>query len=190
MHILLDHISAWMISGCVILMVVSTQFNAQRSSVEQSIAYGAKAQILQMADMMEQELLLIGEGTDDTIETVTENDAGETVEFTFHREDDGGSDIEVSYQLVETESIEIDDEETQLYRLDRYEGGVIDGGGSSTMSHFRITMLDASGTETASVASARLLRLAAVNAYAHGDTEDMFLYESYWGLTIRPMNLE
>ena len=179
-----------MISGSVLLLVLSTQFNAQRAAIEQSISYAAKAQMLQMADMIEQELLLIGDGTDDTIGTVTTNAAGETTEFSFYREDDSGTPMEVSYQLVETESVEINDETTQLYRMDRYEDGDLVGGGSSTLSHFRITMLDGAGSVTASVSSARLLRVSVANAFAHGEAQDMFMFESYWGITVRPMNLE
>jgi hypothetical protein len=77
-----------------------------------------------------------------------------------------------------------------LYRLDRTENGLAAGGGSSTLSQFQITMLNAAGNPTAGVAAARLLRVRAVNVYPFGNSDDMDLFRSYWGITVRPPNLE
>ena len=189
MQFILDHISAILISTAVVLLVLSTQFNAQRAGVEQTIAYASKKQTLEMADYIEDELLLIGDGTTDLIVSVETNDEGETTLFSFWRDDDDGTDMLVSYTLTETSTVEIDDETIQMYRMDRFEDGVASGGGSSTIEHFRITMLDENGSVTGSTTDARLLRVAIINVYPYGDSDDTYMFRNYWGITLRPMNL-
>lgn len=190
MQFLLDHIASILVSGAVLLLVIATNLGAQRAAVEETVAYAAKVQTLNLADYLEDDLLLIGDGTSDTIEDVMTNGDGQTTEFSFWREDDMGVDMLVSYTLTETDSVEIDDEWIQMYRLDRTENGVAAGGGSSTLSQFQITMLNAAGNPTAGVAAARLLRVRAVNVYPYGDPDDMDMFRSYWGITVRPPNLD
>lgn len=190
MQLLLDHISSVMIASAVILVVLTTQFQAQRSAIEQTVAYASKKITLDLATTLEQELGLIGDGTDDTITTATTNAAGETTSFVFWRENEAGADTEYEYRLTETEEINIAGETVQLYRMDRLEGGVIAGGGGSRIRHFRITMLNPAGNVTTDVASARLLRVVVVNAFPFGMGEDAYLFESHWGMTINPMNLD
>ena len=190
MQLLLDHISSVMIASAVILIVLTTQFQAQRSATEQTVAYASKKITLDLATTLEQELGLIGDGTDDTITAATTNAAGETTSFVFWRENEAGIDTEYEYRLTETEEIIIVGETVQLYRLDRLEDGVVAGGGGSRIRHFRITMLNPAGNVTTDVASARLLRVVVVNAFPFGMGEDAYLFESHWGMTINPMNLD
>lgn len=112
---MLDHISSVLIAGAVLLLVLNTQFNSQRSAAEQTIAYASKMQTLDMADYMEDEIILIGDGTSNTITELTNNLAGETTTFTFWRDDASGTDMMVSYTLTETDSVEIKNEWVQLY---------------------------------------------------------------------------
>jgi hypothetical protein len=190
MQLLFDNIASVLVASTVLLVVVATNLNAQRSAVESSVAYAAKTQTLSMASYMESDLLLIGNGTLDTIETITSNGAGQTTQFSFRRIDDAGADMLVSYNLTPTTTVDIDGQSVQLYRLDRTEDGQPAGGGSSTLSHFEITMLDINGDPTASVAAARLLRVRAVNVYPFGDPDKMNMFQSHWGITVRPPNLE
>jgi len=190
MQLLFDNIASVLVASTVLLVVVATNLNAQRSAVESSVAYAAKTQTLSMADYLESELLLVGNGTADTIQTIASNEADQTTQFSFWRMDNTGSPMLVSYLLTQTTSIEIDGETVQLYRLDRTEGGQPAGGGSSTLSHFEITMLAADGTTTADVATARLLRVRAVNVYPFGDPDNMNMFRSHWGITVRPPSLE
>lgn len=190
MQFLLDHIASILVSSAVLLLVIATNLGAQRAAVEETVAYAAKTQTLNLADFLEDDLLLIGDGTTDTIEDVTTNDDDQTTEFSFWRENEMGVDMLVSYTLTETETVEIDGDSIQLYRLDRTENGVAAGGGSSTLAQFQITMLNAAGNPTAGIAAARLLRIRAVNVYPFGDADDMNLFRSYWGITVRPPNLD
>lgn len=190
MQLLLDHISSVMIASAVILIVMTTQFQAQRSAIEQTVAYASKKVTLELASVLEQELTLIGDGTDNTIESVTTNDAGETASFVFWRENEADEDTRYEYRLTELEVISISGTDVQLYRLDRFEDDVLAGGGGSRIRHFKITMLDDNGAVTANIESARLLRIVVVNAFPFGDGSDAYLFESHWGMTVNPMNLD
>lgn len=190
MQFLLDHIASILVSGAVLLLVIATNLSASRAAIEETVAYAAKVQTLTVADYIEDDLLLIGDGTTDTIEDVETNAEGQTTLFSFWREDESGTDMLVAYTLTETDTIEIDGDEIQLYRLDRTENGVAAGGGSSTLESFQITMLNAAGNPAAGVAAARLLRVRAINVYPFGDPDDMDMFRSYWGITVRPPNLD
>ena len=186
MQLLLDNIASVLVASTVLLVVVATTLNAQRSAVEASIAYAAKKQTLTTADFLETELLLIGNGTGDTIETISVNDDSLTTEFSFTRQDN----VPVSYTLTLSTSKVIDGQTVELYQLNRSENGVAAGSGSSTLSDFTITMLGPDGSLAASAADARLLRVRAVNVYPYGDPDNMNMFRSYWGITVRPPNLE
>ena len=191
MQFILDNIASVMVSGAVLLLVVATNLTAQRAAMEETVSYAAKMQTLSLADYLEDELLLIGDGTDETIVDLQTNSEGQTTLFSFWREDeDTATDILVAYTLTETDSVEIDQEWVQLYQLNRTENGTPAGGGSSTLETFTITMLNANGNVTTGVAAARLLRVRAVNVYPFGDSDDMNMFRSFWGVTVRPPNLE
>lgn len=191
MQFLLDNIASVMVSGAVLLLVVATNLTAQRAAMEETVSYAAKMQTLSLADYLEDELLLIGDGTANTIVDLQTNSEGQTTLFSFWREDeDTATDILVAYTLTETDSVEIDQEWVQLYQLNRSENGTPAGGGSSTLETFTITMLNANGNVTTGVSAARLLRVRAVNVYPFGEAEDMNMFRSYWGITVRPPNLD
>jgi len=190
MQFLLDHISSILVSGAVLLLVISTALDAQRAAVEETISYAAKVATLNMADYMEDDLLLIGDGTTDTIVDVEQNADGQTTLFSFWRDDENDVDMLVSYTLTERDSVYVDEEWIQLYQINRFEDANAAGGGSSTLSQFTIEMLNSGGNVTASVAAARLIRIRAVNVYPFGDLDDMDMFRNFWGITIRPPGLE
>lgn len=128
MQFLLDHIASILVSGAVLLLVISTSLNAQRASIEETVAYAAKVQTLSMADFLEDDLLLIGDGTDETIQEIDENSDDQTILFSFWRQDESGTDMLVSYTLTEQDSVKIGDDWVQLYQLNRFENGVAAGG--------------------------------------------------------------
>jgi hypothetical protein len=138
--------------------------------------------------MLEDEFRLIGEDSTEKIDSIAVNAAGETSHFGFWR-DDGGGDMLVEYDLVETDSVLIDGEQVQMYRLDRFEDGTQVGGGPSTIRTFRVTLLTESGA-AATPATARLIRIALVVVYPFGESEDAYLYQTHWGTTVQPVNLE
>lgn len=185
-----DYITSIMVGSAVLLVVVTTQFNAQRSAVEETINYASQRAILEFAEYLEDDLILIGDGTDDAIEDVDTNDDDQTTLFSFWREDESGTEILVSYTLTETDVVDVEGEKTQLYRLDRFEDKVAAGGGSSTLETFQIEMLNSSGSVTTDPDNARLIRVRAVNLYPYGDPSDLNHFRNYWGITVRPPALD
>jgi len=189
MQLMFDHISAILVAGAVTILLISTSLRAQQAAVEETIAYAAKAQTLNLADFLEDDLLMIGDGTTDTIEDVETNADGQTTLFSFWKDDEFGVDMLVAYTLTEQDSIYIAKKWVQLYQLNRFENGDPAGGGSSTLEAFQITMLNVGGNATASVSAARLVRVRVVTVYPFGDPDKMSLFRNYWGITIRPPNL-
>lgn len=190
MQLILDNIASILIGGIVIIMVLNTQIDAQQAAAEQSTAYAARKATLSTADMLEDEFRLIGDGTASTIDSIATNAAGETAHFGFWR-DDGSGDMLVEYRLVETDSVYLANEDkfVQLYRLDRFEDGTQLGGGPSTIRTFRVTLMTESGAN-ATPATTRLVKVALVVTYPFGRSEDAYLYQTHWGTTVAPVNLE
>lgn len=190
MQFLLDNIAALLVFVTVAFTVAATQLRASSDTAEQTISYASKKQTLELADMLEKELALIGDGTapNKQIDSVTNNSDGETTSFVFWW-NDGSGDLEIEYKLVVVDSVSVRGETIARYRMDRYVNGVIDGGSTSTLRHFRIDPLNASGN-IVTPSAARLVRVRVVNTYPMGNLDDMFLGQTHWGITIHPMNLD
>ena len=187
MQFIIDHIAALLVYSVIAMSVATLQMRSTQSTTEATIAYMSKKQTLEFADLLEQELKLIGTDTADTITNVSTNSDGQTTNFTFWW-NDGSDDLEVEYRLETTEIVEMDGEKVQLYRMDRYVNGALAGGGPSTIRDFRIEPLDANGTPT-TAASAVMVRAQVVNTYPAGTLDDMYLGRTFWGMTLTPMNL-
>ena len=187
MQFILDNISALVVYIAIAFTVVIIQVRSTQSTSEMTIAYISKKQTLEFTDLLEQELKLIGTGTAQKITNVTTNGDGQTTDFTFWW-NDGATDFEVQYQLVTVDTVTVNGDPVARYRMDRYVNGVRDGGGPSTLKHFRIEPLDASGNVT-TAASAVMVRAQVVNTYPMGDLDNMYLGRTFWGMTLLPTNL-
>jgi len=152
-----------------------------------TIAYISKKQTLEFADILEQELKLIGTGTAQKITNVATNADGQTTDFTFWW-NDGVSDLEIQYQLVATDTITVKGQAVPRYRMNRFENGAPAGGGPSTLRDFRIQPLDAGGNVT-NAASAVMIRAQVINIYPMGDMDDLYVGRTFWGMTLLPPNL-
>jgi cytochrome c-type biogenesis protein CcmE len=187
MQFILDHIAAIVIYVTIALSIITLQLRTMASTTEATIAYMSKKQTLEFADLLEQEIKLIGTGTAQKITNVSTNADGQTTNFTFWW-NDGASDLEVEYRLIATDTVTVDGEVIPRYRMDRYVNGALNGGGPSTLRDFRVEPLDASGNVTGA-ASAIMVRAQVVNTYPLGDLEDMYIGRTFWGMTLLPMNL-
>ncbi len=190
MQLILDNISAIMIGSAVILIVLSTQFQAQRSAVEQTIAYASKQSTLQTGVSIEEDLAALGNGTADTVTDVQTNADGLTTVFEFWKQDAGGADMEVTYRLSAGNKVVVRGDSVQLYTLDRFENDVWAGGGGERVRFFALDMLDSDGNVTLSAGSARLVRATLVNVYPFGEDNGSSVFQSHWGITIRPIGLQ
>lgn len=187
MQFILDNLTALLVYGAIALAVTSLQLRSMQSTTEMTIAYMSKKQTLELADMIEQEIKLIGTGTAQKITNVTTNAAGQTTNFTFWW-NDGVTDFEVEYRLIPTDTVTVDEVQIPRYRMDRFVNGTYQGGSASTLRDFRIEPLDASGNVTGA-ATAVMVRAQVVNTYPTGDLENMYIGRTFWGMTLLPMNL-
>lgn len=187
MQLILDNLAATIIFTAVALAVATTQLYSSRSSVESTVSYMAKKQTLDLASVLEQELKMIGEGTANDIDLIQTNADGQTTRFVFWR-NDGVNDLKIEYRLVATDTVEINDTDVPRYRMDRYVNDIQDGGSSPTLRDFRIEALDEAGN-VVGAASAVLVRASILDTYPIGELDDMYLGQTYWGITLRPENL-
>ncbi len=190
MQLILDNISAIMIASAVLLIVLSTQFQAQRAAVEQTVAYASKQSTLQLGLTLEDDLAALGNGTANTITSVETNADGLTTVFEFWKQDALGADIEVTYRLTTGNEVVVRGDSVQLYTLDRFEDDVWAGGGGDRIRFFALDMLDTNGNFTLSAASARLVRATLVNVHPFGEDNGSSVFQSHWGITIRPIGLQ
>ncbi len=178
-----------MVFVTVAFSVAVTQIRATEETVEQTIAYASKKQTLELADMLEQELALIGQGmpSNKQITDVDTNSQGETTKFEFWR-NDGMDDLKIEYRLVFVDSVTVEDATFATYRMDRYVNDVLEGGSQSTLRNFRLDPLNASGN-IVNPNAAKLVRATVVNIYPLGDLDNMHVGQTHWGITIQPMSL-
>jgi len=187
MQLILDNVAALVVYTTVAVAIATLQLSTVQSTTEMSIAYMSKKQTLEFADMLEQELKLIGTGTAQKITNVTTNSDGQTTDFRFWW-NDGSTDFEVQYQLVPVDSVTIDGALIPIYRMDRYVNGAKEGGSTPTLRDFVITPLDDAGNAT-TAGGAVMIRAQLVNTYPTGDLEEMYMGRTFWGMTLLPMNL-
>ncbi len=187
MQFVLDNIAAVLIFGSVALVVLSTQISSTQTTVETTISYASKNQTLALGATLEEELKLIGQGTTDKIEQITQNGDGQTTKFVFWR-NNGIQDLQIEYRLVATDTILVAGDEVPRYRMDRYENSVYSGGSVPTLRDFVIETLDSSGNAVA-FGSAVLVRARIRDTYPMGNPDDMHIGSSFWGMTLRPENL-
>jgi len=171
-------------------MVAVTQSRATNDSIEQTISYASKKQLLDLGTTLEDEIKLIGEGmpSNQHITAFTTNSDGQTTSFKFWR-NDGVDDLEVEYKLVFVDSVTTTTETFATYRMDRYENGVIAGSSPSSLRDFKVEPLNAAGNVTVP-ASARLVRVAIINSYPLGDLDNMYIGQTHYGITLHPSNLD
>ncbi|MFT4603962.1 MAG: hypothetical protein ACI9W4_000680 [Rhodothermales bacterium] len=189
MNVLLDNMSATIVFATLAFVLSLTQFNMQRDTANVTIAYMAKRHLLSFAELIEDEFEMIGEGVSgDKIESLTTDSNGKTTSFVFNREV-SSVETEVEYRLVPIDTVQAMGRDVPIYRVDRYEGGTKDGGGTGMLSDFRVELLTTTGA-VATPATAKLVRIRMSVAHNIGKMDDSRVNVSYWGVTLRPASLD
>ena len=189
MTVLLDNLSSIIVFSTVALVLAVTQFRMQADTVEATVAYMAKKQLLSFAEVIEDEFELMGEGVSgDKIESITSDGYGRTSSFVFNREIDG-AETEVEYQLVAVDTVDVSGRDVEVFRVDRLEDGSPAGGGPGLISDFRVELLTSTGS-AATTSTARVVRISMSVLHAVGDVGRHKVNTSYWGMTLRPASLD
>ena len=195
-----DNITATLVAGVILLMLIGMQTRAREANIEQTALLTAKGQALELGDWLQQELGNAGSGVpineafieDYVIEAATEN----TKRFSFRRklQEADPTPTLITYELIDGEKAVVDGDTLQLYQLQRCEGTTTCLSGSSslkgqsppTLTYFRIDLLDENGGAwTAGTSNAFYLRVRfAVTSSM--STRGNHMREAHWG-TVLPL---
>jgi len=206
MHVLLDHLSAIIIGAAVLFILPATQIHAQRANIEQTSSYATKTKALSFGEWIEDDILSLGENfgrnrfrflppVSDTL--------GNTTRFTFFSDSvnvSTGDTLRMitRYQLENVGLVERGDITTPVFQLNRdlaetpVTNGTApppstwtsDGRSLSTLSSFKISMLDRDGRVTTDVETGDFIRIA-FNLVPQFPVEPEYLRELYWTTTLK-----
>jgi hypothetical protein len=171
MQLLLDNLSAIIVSGVLILSLQVTQIRSQHASIEQVVSHSVKAKTLIFGQWVEDDVLSLGANYGTNMyrfeEPVLDPVSGNTRSWTFYSDSTraDGTRLRVlkRYRLEDTKTATFSDSTFQLYELHRdslvvdvnadgtlasyAEGDWVNSAQSiSTLSFFEIDLLDRMGT--------------------------------------------
>lgn len=161
-----DNLIATVVGTTVLLILMSIQMRATRTSVAQSGRSMALKQTETLATWLEQDLEAMGRNLDDseTVFTVSERTSNENsptgstlIEeeaLTFNYRD-GGGDTTIKYAVVEADEQTVSGETRRLYELIRSPNG----GSSATLGYFDIRFIDENAQTTTNEDEIRGIRV-------------------------------
>lgn len=189
MNVLLDNLTATIVAMSVLAMLVAMQYRAQEASVERTIAYSAKKQTIEFGKWIQDDIANVGAGVSFgtvSVQELTTNSSGNTNLFRFRRKMNASDTdpVDVTYQLVESDTINVDGSVVYLYELRRRVDGTLEGTSPPTVTRFRIEMLNENGSLTAAPSEARQVRIRFSTAMPFSEDRHSFLREAHWGTTV------
>lgn len=149
MPFLYDNLIATAVSMTVLLLLVTIQMRATRSSTAQTARQVAVSHAETMASWLEEDLESMGRNFDGTpfedpstspSRHVTEDSpTGETLaELSFFRRSMAGDTTKVQYIVTETDSVTVKGKRRPVYGVRRLNNGVDDGGSAGDLGYFDI----------------------------------------------------
>ena len=195
--ILIDRIVAVIISSIIVLMGFSVQQRATQTSVGNAMLYIGKKQTLELADLRERDLANVGFDISPDQDAITEFITGEEnlERLQFFGSDATGNQIEIRYDLVAVDTVEIGQQPVPLYELQRFEHSgtawVAAGGSPSTLTRFYVDLLSETNLSVGK-ADARRVRVWLENAVMPEASQGQVmesLRRLRWSVTIAPSNL-
>ncbi|MEL6446071.1 MAG: hypothetical protein AAF089_14765 [Bacteroidota bacterium] len=176
-----DHLVSLLIGSTVFLIVTAMTARLTEAKVEQASLYQVKAQSLDFAEWLEDDLAQLGEHTVGPLATrfaMPTHEGGQTAAFSFHRDlvstTFDTTRVSIRYQLVATTGASYPDTTVQQYQVVRStrEAALLNGtpawttpwqpGGLSpaTLTHFDIEPMTRLGQAAASPGDVAFLRVA------------------------------
>lgn len=196
---LYDHIIALVITGIIVLLLLSVKERAHQSQIERSLMYNAKKQTLEIAGTLERDLMNAGYETSPFEAAVLEyntNAEGLTDTLQFWGVGASGNRARIAYGVSEEDSVTADGQTMALYELRRWErrGGqfVRAGGTAPTLTRFHIELLGANN-ETADPEDAERFKIRFANTVHAYDNTDGYLKgyrQLHWAVTVGSTNLK
>jgi hypothetical protein len=197
MQFLQDNLSASIIAGLSLLMMVGVNNQTQQESIKQQLLYQTRTQLFTLADVLAWDLNNAGYSTTPGQQGITRYNATTvfgvpvTDDIEVWTADPNGNRIQVRYTLTAVDTTTIEGTTVPLFQLRRYEDGALSAESTPTLTSFNIELLTLGGGP-ANPNSARQLRVRLRRAVAPsldaGITPTM-QRELYWGTSLTPPNL-
>lgn len=189
MQVLLDNLSATLIGGVLVLILLSVGLRVGGAETETQLYELSRRQSQAIAQQLEADLLNVGYGlpsTTDAIEEWTDST------FTFNRRADTTSTapvIQVSYRRLTVGTVEVDGTPAPLYRVERLQDGASEGGAPASLSAFDLDLVERDGTPTSDPADAVGLRVVFKTSFG-SRADDQTSSASRYERTFYPANLD
>lgn len=189
---LFDNITAMIIAGSVLVIMLAMQQQAQRVAVERTLNYVGTRQSIDLGRWVQEDLANIGAGVagnQQALDVPRVNAEGLTREFTFQRKltADAAAPVQVRYTLELVDSVDVrrsgGTETVRLYQLRRVADGHTDGESAPRLTDFKIELLDSRGDEAASAQAARYVRVQFASI-SHVFRDDDYIHEYHWATTV------
>ena len=187
MQFILDHISASLVGGTVLLILLVAQVRTGEVVVDQTSYYVAKTQLLNMNDMVEADFKNVGFGVPAStpVFNVVTDDA---TEFLRLLDPDDTNLATVRYELVPTDTLEIDEEEVPVFEVQRIVDGVLTGKTPASMIVFDVELRNVEGDPVADPVDAETVHVRYEMAMPF-DTDARYLKKVHWTRTFLAPNL-
>ena len=201
MHIIFDNLTAILIGGIVLLILLAVQVRSSEINLEQTSMYTAKQLSLDFAEWLEDDLVTLGTNFDSTDArfTLPTNASGNTTTFEFYQDSINVAAfppdtvrIETRYVLTAASVAEVADSTVQLYDLTRsvrmqgpsgWSAWTTDGQSPSQLSYFEIELLNRDGQTVATESATSYIRVA-FSLVPPYQSSKQYLREVNWGTTI------
>ena len=208
MQFIFDHLSAIILSFAVLLILATTQIQAQRSGLEQTASYATKTKALSFGEWLEDDVLSIGENFGSNrfrFDAPVLDTLGNATRFMFFADDVDGVTSDTTrmmtrYDLESLGSVQRRGETINLFQVHRStatspvtngtapvppdEDWVLDGHSMATLSSFEIGLLDRMGRVTTDVERADFIRIK-FSLIPQFPIEPEYLRELYWSTTLK-----
>ncbi len=197
-----DNMTAMLIGGVVLLILVTVQQRSSELGVEQTAIYVAKQQSLEFAEWLEDDINKLGMNFDSTAVrfALPVQSGGNTTSFEFYQDSLNIAvtpidtvRIETRYQLNAASTATIADSTVQLYQLvreTRVENGfggwtswAEDGRSPGLLTYFEIELLNLSGQVVAVENQTSFVRMAFSLAPPF-QSNKQYLTQLSWGTTV------
>lgn len=187
MHVLIDHLTATLIGTAVLLMLMGIGLRMSQAGTDQQVYETSQRVAQSLAQQLEGDLPNVGYGVPRSAAPIV---SWTDSSFVFRqRMGTAPSDplVTVEYRRVTAGTALVGGTPTPIYRVERYEDGVLAGGSAATLSAFDLDLLDASGATTALVADARALRVRFTASFLTRDAPTT--NAARFDRTFHPLNL-
>ena len=193
-----DHLVAVLVGSVIILLLFSVQQRAQKTSVERTMMYMAKASTLDLGGFIERDLMNAGFETPPVESGLLAHNTtdGVTDTLVFWGVGSSGARSRIAYGVSAVDTVLIDDQEKPLLELRRYErqgsAFVRVGGSMPTLTRFEVVLRTAGNTPTTMETAERVeVRLSNAVLPHHERGDHLRGYrELHWGIVLDPPGLQ